>query len=319
MQRVVVAVGGLSEPQRRRIQAALESQGEVRFIGEKQPDWSAALDGATIVFGWPEPKALFQSGVLFHQLPSSGYEGYLAASNELRRTFAMANARGVCAGAVAEHCLSMMFAFVRKIPKHLRQQMEHRWQRAERYDLIAGATLCVVGLGAIGRVLAGKGRALGMHVLAVTRTGEPAPGVERTFVLADLHRALAFADHVAIALPLLASDEPLFGRTAFEHMKPGSYLYSLGRGSHVDYDALRDALHTGHVAGAGLDVFAEEPLSPDDPLWDEAHVLISPHAAGRFAGEIDDLISLFLTNTLLFLRGKPVHNLVLGSATSFFA
>jgi phosphoglycerate dehydrogenase-like enzyme len=299
---------------RAQIAQELEERFEVVFVPEKQHDWDSALHGATIVFGWPDPHALFRSGVLFHQLPSSGYDAYAATFPDRRTDFALANARGVCARAVAEHAISMMFAFARGVHVHDRQRREHIWRRMERYDLIFGKTLCVIGMGAIGTSLAHMGKALGMCVLAVTRSGQAVGCADRTFALHNLDSALSEADHVVITLPALPGNAALFTAAEFAWMKRGSYLYSVGRGSHIDYAALRRALRDGPLRGAGLDVFAEEPLPADDPLWDEPNVLISPHAGGRFAGEYDALVALFLRNVRRFLAHEPVENVVLGTA-----
>lgn len=312
--RAIVAVDDLNPIQRAVIVRELDQHVEVIFLPEKQHDWDSALHGATMIFGWPEPHALFRSGVLFHQLPSSGYDAYATAWPGARSNFALANARGVCARAVAEHAMSMMFAFARKTHAHDRQQRDHIWHRAQRYDLISGSTLCVIGMGAIGTSLAGMGKVLGMKVLAVTRTGQPMDCADQTFALIDLRDALSEADHVAITLPALPGNAPLFTATEFARMKPGSYLYSLGRGSHIDYAALRAALRDGLLQGAGLDVFAEEPLPADDSLWDTPGVSISPHVGGRFAGEYDALVALFLRNMRKFLHHEPLENVVLGTA-----
>jgi len=312
MLQILVAVDGFNDEQKQRMRTTLVPVGKVRFGAEAQSDWRAALDGVDVVFGWPLPSALVQSSVRFHQLPSSGCDAYLAVATRFESSFVLATARGVCSRAVAEHCMATMFAFARRLPLHLRQQRDHIWQRASTYERLFGSTLCIAGMGAIGQTLAAMAGALGMHLAAVTRSGAPMPGIDETFPLANLHQALSIASHVAIALPALPGNRALMAAPEFAAMKQGSYLYSLGRGSHLDYAALREALHSGRLAGAGLDVFPEEPLPATDLLWNEPNVLISPHAGGRFCGENDDLIALFLQNALQFARGCPMQNVVIG-------
>jgi D-2-hydroxyacid dehydrogenase (NADP+) len=311
LKRVVVAIDGLTGHQRQRIVSQLAGWTIVDFIPEKPADWRLSLLGAEVVFGWPPPQALEESQIRFFQLPSSGYDQYMTEVLTSKCGFHLANARGVAAVAVAEHCLSMMFSFARQVSLHTRQQGRHQWKRASHYSLLTGSTVAIVGLGAIGRALAQRCHALGMRVVAVRRGSEAAPFVAESYGLDELHTALRNARHVVVTIAALARSEPLFGAAEFDAMSSDSYFYNLSRGSLVDQDALETALRDGRLAGAGLDVFAQEPLPETSGLWDLENVLVSPHAGGRFDGEVDGLIDLFLRNVQQYRSTGPMANLVI--------
>jgi phosphoglycerate dehydrogenase-like enzyme len=311
LKRVVVAIDGLTGHQRQRIVSHLDRWAVVDFVPEKPNDWSQALAQAEVVFGWPAPSALEHSQVRFFQLPSSGYEQYMTEALTGKCCFRLANSRGVAAVAVAEHCLAMMFAFARQVALHARQQEQHHWQRATHYSVLAGSSVAIVGLGAIGRALAERCHALGMHVTAVGRNADVPNYLARFYALQDLHTALRNVRHVVLTMAALARSTPLFGAAEFNAMASESYFYNMSRGSLVDQDALQAALRDGRLAGAGLDVFAQEPLPATSALWDLKNVLVSPHVGGRFAGEVDGLIDLFLHNLQQYRDGKPITNLVI--------
>src|ERR1700722_9992874 len=169
LKRVVVTIDGLTDQQRQRLTSHVDGWAIVDFISERPNDWRHALALAEVVLGWPPPQAVTQSEVRFFQLPSSGYEPYLTGALPSKPGFRLANARGVAAVAVAEHCLSMMFAFTRQVALHAQHHSRLHWQRAPHYALLAGSTAAIVGLGAIGGACAQRRHALGMHVIAVQR------------------------------------------------------------------------------------------------------------------------------------------------------
>jgi phosphoglycerate dehydrogenase-like enzyme len=315
LKRVVVAIDGLTDQQRQRITSHVDGWAIVDFISERPNDWRHALALAEVVLGWPPPQAVAQSEVRFFQLPSSGYEPYLTEALPTKPRFRLANARGVAAVAVAEHCLSMMFAFTRQVVLHARQQARRQWQRASHYELLAGSTVAIVGMGAVGCALAERCHGLGIRVIGVQRGPDAPAYVAEVYALEDLHAALRKARHVALTIAALPISEPLFGPNEFHAMPAGSYFYNLARGSLVNQSALEAALREGHLAGVGLDVFLHEPLPETSSLWDLDNVLVSPHAGGRFDDELDGLIDLFLHNLQQYRGGKPMKNLVIDTTS----
>lgn len=309
---IIVAVDGISESAKLSISRAAAQRATLRFISEQQSDWSATLAEVDIVFGWPPVAALEESAVTFLQLPSSGYDMYDTLGLRDKPGFLLANSRGVVANAVTEHCLAMMFALARNLPDHVRDGERRSWHRAQAYDLLQGSTVAIVGMGAIGTMLAQKCAALGMSVIAVQRGPEVPEFVVELCPFHEMDRALQAADHVVLTLAALPNNAILFGREEFLAMRQGSVFYNLGRGSLVDTAALSAALQAGHLRGAALDVFPEEPLPSVSQLWEIPNLLITPHVGGRFTGEVDALAELFARNLGRYLAGEPLVNVVLG-------
>jgi phosphoglycerate dehydrogenase-like enzyme len=150
-----------------------------------------------------------------------------------------------------------------------------------------------------------------MRVEAVGRTARPADDVfERIRGADELHAALAEADFVVDAMPLTPQTRHLFDAAAFAAMKPTARFINVGRGATVDERALVEALSAGRLAGAALDVFEQEPLPPDSPLWDMEQVIVFPHMSGDVEGWEADFANVFYDNVGRWLRGEPLHNVV---------
>lgn len=287
-------------------QIAKAAGASVTFI----PEWAGHIEDAEAAFGIP-PVPLVEAGNLrFVQLHSAGYDQFRTSALTSRPNFSIANARGITAQAVAEQCLSMMFALTRRIPFQLRNQLQHKWQRASSYELLHGSTVTIIGLGAIGSAVAKMCHGIGMRVFSVQRKTEKASSVDRIFPMNGIADALPETNHLVLALPSIPMTKPLIGAAELAAMPKGSYVYSMSRAALLDYNALLSSLESGHAAGAGLDVFAEEPLPATNPLWDREDVLIAPHSGGRFVGEMDALAALFADNLERYLSGKPLQNVV---------
>jgi phosphoglycerate dehydrogenase-like enzyme len=200
----------------------------------------------------------------------------------------LTNSTEVHGPVVAEHVIALIFALAKKIPQAAALQHAHRWGKeliwseGSHPKEISGATLGLIGLGSIGRRVARIASALGMRVLAVREhvDNERPEGVNAVYSSSQIYEVLGQSDFVVLAAPLTAQTTKLMGRKRFECMKTDSYLINVGRGQQVDETALADALRGQRIAGAALDVFEQEPLPIDSPLWDLDNLLITPHTAG---------------------------------------
>ena len=232
-----------------------------------------------------------------------------------QRGIRLASARGVNAGAVAEHAMALMLALSRRLPEARDNQRKRVWRGmigdlARREDELGGKTLLVVGLGDIGGRLAQLAKAFDMHVVGLRR--HPAFGrgaADRVHAIDELSALLPDADFVALTCPLTAETENLIDAEALGRMKPTAQLVNVARGRVVDEAALIEALAAQRIAGAGLDVTAEEPLAPGSPLWAMEHVLITPHTAGETRRYEDNVIEILLDNLGRLWRGEePLRN-----------
>ena len=227
------------------------------------------------------------------------------------------NGRTVHSVPVAEQALAILFALARRLPTCVHLQTERRWgqddfwQPGQRPFELQGKTLGLVGLGAIGNELAPRVRALGMRVLAVRRNPSKGHGmVDRVYPSTALHDMLPEADFVILILPDTPENLHIIGAPEFAKMKRSSYLVNMARGPLVDTDALLQALESGVIAGAGLDVTDPEPLPPEHPLWKLSNVIITPHLGGASDRFWERESALLRENLRRYLSGSPLLNVV---------
>ncbi|MCK0154944.1 D-2-hydroxyacid dehydrogenase [Alcanivorax sp. S6407] len=217
------------------------------------------------------------------------------------------NARGIFDRGIAEYVLGALLMFAKDTLTNLSLMKEHRWQHRET-ALLRGTRAVVVGAGSIGREVATLLGALGVSVVGTARNARDDAAFDKVHAQQDLPALLADADHVIITAPLTPDTEGLFDADQFLRMKPGAVLVNVGRGPIVDTAALLAALQSGRLGGAALDVFEEEPLRADHPLWDEPNVMISAHMAGDFIGWRAALGQQFVDNFQRWQTGEALNN-----------
>lgn len=309
--RVVVAGGARHRPPG--IERA-EALADLAFADDPA-EVAELLPGADAVLAWRPRAELLRPGfaraarLRWIQAASAGVDGLLFPEL-VESDVVVTNAHGVFDGPMAEYALALLLAFAVDLPRTLELQRERRWEPRET-ERLAGRTLLVAGQGSIGRAVARLARAVGMRVLAVASRPRAGDGVvEEVGGPGDLPRLLGEADFVVNVLPLTERTRGLFGREAFAAMRPGARFVNLGRGGTVDEDALVEALREGRIAGAALDVFAEEPLPPDSPLWSAPNAIVSPHISGSARGWQEAVVELFLENLRRFAAGEPLTGVV---------
>jgi phosphoglycerate dehydrogenase-like enzyme len=235
----------------------------------------------------------------------------------LARGVAVTSASGVHGPNIAEHLLAMILMFTRGMPKLFRAQLGRRWQRdpKSRSDgpgELTGKTLLIVGLGRIGEALAVRARPFGVRVVAVKHDPESrhdaGVGVDELLPIGALDEALSRADHVCLTVPLTPATHHLMDARRLGRMPPSAFLYNVSRGAVIDEAALVEALGAGKLAGAGLDVFEEEPLPAQSPLWDLENVILTPHVAGVTPLYYQRTAALFADNLERFLSARPLAN-----------
>lgn len=228
------------------------------------------------------------------------------------------NSAGVHGAAVAEHALAMMLHFARGLDLAQAARRRRRWIKDEMQAAdspvteLSNATVVVVGFGGIGREIGRRCRALGMRVVGVRRrpaAGED-PDAHRVLGAAGLDDALAQADYVVLAVPHTPETDALLDAARIARLKPGAVLVNVCRGNVLDEQALLAALRAGRLRGAGLDVFREEPLPPENPLWDEPRVCLTPHTASVTPRFWDRETDLLCDNIGRYRAGAPLRNVV---------
>jgi phosphoglycerate dehydrogenase-like enzyme len=225
------------------------------------------------------------------------------------RGVTVCNTPGVNAFAVAEHALTLMLAVARKIPAIDREMHAGKWPR-EMLTQLLGKTLGVFGMGTIGSRVASLGRAIGMDVLAWSARGDEGRIRATGARAATKDDILRQADVVSLHVRLAEDTRGFIGRKELAMMKPSAILVNTGRGALVERDALIAALREGKLLGAGLDVFHQEPLAPDDPILTLPNVICSPHNAGQTPEVVRDGLLRAVANVEHFLAGKPTDVVV---------
>lgn len=294
--------------------------------GGDSPGARAARDavrGAEVYVGFGVPAELFAAATAppegrlrWAHTGSAGVGGSLHAA--LRASdVVLTNSAGIYAEPMADTVLAMVLHFARGIDFAVRAQARARWDKAP-FDAedtpvreLAECTLGIVGLGGIGRAVARRGVALGMRVVATRRSGTEGPeGVEVLSGADALHRILPRSDFLVVAVPQTDATTALVGARELAMLPAGAVVVNVARGGVVDEDALTDALRGGRLRGAGLDVFRQEPLPTDSPLWTLPNVLVLPHVSGASHGFWRRQTDLIIQNLRRYAAGEPLLNTV---------
>jgi phosphoglycerate dehydrogenase-like enzyme len=218
---------------------------------------------------------------------------------------------GIHVTAMAELVLENVLMFAKQAPSRFRWKQEKKWVEFVP-ALLHGQTIGILGMG-LGGEVARLAQAFGMRVMATHRSARPGEHVRNVDVMLprdQLPRLLAESDYVIVLLPLTPETYKMIGEKELRAMKPGAFLINVSRGNVVDEEALVRALEERWIAGAGLDVYAREPLPPESKLWELPNVILSAHVGGDFEGNFRKIAELFAENLKRYLSGKPLINLV---------
>jgi len=291
-----------------------------RRTPSQQRAFEELVDSAEALYGVPDedPEQLHRTAAVNPRLrwvqtmPAGGGGQVKAArlSQEQLVRIAFSTSAGVHAEPLAEFAVFGVLAGAKTLPRLLRQQAAEEWSERWVMPLISEQNVLVVGLGNIGRATASKLAALGASVAGVSRRDVELPGVSRVIRPEELADAVADFDALVVTLPGTIDTESLVDARVFAALSPGTTIVNVGRGTVIDEDALVDALDSGQIGFAALDVFSAEPLSTSSPLWKHPRVLISPHTAGLNPAEDRLIAELFAENAGRLLDGRDLINRV---------
>lgn len=286
---------------------------------EQEARWRTLLAEADILFDFDqthrEDLPELAPKVRWIQATSSGIGQFVAdmGYGERMPGTVFTKASGVHGQPLAEFCLMVMLMFRKALPRMIRDQAKKHWERYAGTDL-EGRTVVIVGLGGVGREVARVCRALRMRVIGVDLPDFPlhslSPGPDEFCPVGDLQKVLPEAEHLVLIVPHTPETEALIGAKELALMPRGAILINIGRGPLVDEPALAEALVSGQLGGAGLDVFQEEPLPEDSPFWEMPNVLVSPHSGSTSDQENRRITDLFCENLTRFLAGKTMINVL---------
>ncbi len=308
--RVVLILSRLEERYLDQIRAVDPS---LKVVAASEGDRALAqAPEAEVIVAWQIPPAVMEraSRLRWIHATAAGVDTLLFPAVQEGKVV-LTSSVGVHTTGLPEHVMALVLMFARRLHVAVRSQMAHRWNRASSMgEEVAGKTLGVLGLGAIGRALSHRASAFGMRVIGTKRTPEPIPHVERILPPEGTDEVLRESDFVAVILPLTPQTRGLIDARALGLMKRTAVLINVGRGAVVQETALIGALRAGTIAGAGLDVFEREPLPADSPLYDMENVVITPHVSGASPTYFDRAIPFFCENLRRYLAGQPMTNVV---------
>lgn len=271
------------------------------------------IENAEVILGWmSEDQIRKAKNLKWLQLPSAGVDGHTNKSLYCNHDIRLTSASGVFSVAMAEHVLGLMISFNRNLHFYARFQAEKRWNSMKAGRNIAGSTVGIIGFGDIGSEVAKRVHALGAVVVAVKRSPCVTPTYvdEMLFGEEGIDNLIKKCDYIILTLPNTNNTNGIISEKRLKSMKPGCFIVNVGRGSAIDQQALIKALHEGWIAGAGLDVTTPEPLPSDNPLWGMSNVLITPHASGYSAYNIEKILNIFKENLKRYVEAKPLINLI---------
>jgi len=285
---------------------------------ENEEEFLSLLSEADILYDFPNGHV----GGLIQAAPKLQWvQGSMAGAGEVAQkaglqdsAVVVTTASGIYSGPLAEFVLMAMLQHAKDLD-HLRSDKAGRIWRQGAVGTLENKTLCVVGMGSIGRAIAGRARPFGMRIVGVKRTvredDEAWDYADELYPTAELRTALGEADYVAVTLPGTPETRRLIDAEALAATRQGAYFANVGRGSVLDEAALVEALRSGHLSGAALDVFEVEPLPEESPLWDLDNVIVSAHTTDV----VPDLINasqtdLFCENLRRYLAGEEVLNVL---------
>ena len=224
----------------------------------------------------------------------------------LRSDVTITNIRGIHGAPMSEAAIMAMLALSRDLPRVVRNQNGQVWERWPA-RLLEGKRVGILGIGAIAEALAPKCKALGMTVVGISSVPRTVPGFDRVYGRDELIPAVRDLDYLIALTPYSPATRHIVDSAIFSAMKPTGYFINLARGGVVDENALINALETGQIAGAALDVFSQEPLPGDHPFWSMKNVIVTPHLGGFYDGYADRALPVVEENVRRFLAGDTMN------------
>ena len=294
--------------------ALTEALGEsvvLHFCDPEAPDAQALAEAELVVTAKLEPELLPRLPKLkVVQITSAGVDGKL-----YQEIFAngvqVVTGSDVHASACAEHVLALMLAVARQIPASVLAQKEKHWGVPSSGFQLEGKTVGIVGAGQIGQGIATRCKAFGMNTIGLRRNPElPAEGFDVVLPHLQYHELVLRSNMIVLALPLTPSTRWFFGEDEIEIIQKGSYLFNIGRGGLIDEKYVWKALKNKWLAGAGLDVFEDEPLPENSPWWELDNVVITPHIGGVTDTMSERLAALVAEQVRRMQAGEPLKNRV---------
>ncbi|MCP4765653.1 MAG: D-2-hydroxyacid dehydrogenase [Gammaproteobacteria bacterium] len=282
------------------------------FVDWDTDHWVESMREAEVLLTWNLPTenlAEVAPKMKWIHCIGAGVE-HLCPMNWVPEGVTITNNKGAHADKAGEYALMAVLMLHNKMPEILHNQRSAVWNSLFSTP-IAGKTVGLIGVGSIGGGAAVQLDKLPLHIIGVSRHGKPHPQVHEMVAMDQLDAVLPRMDYLFVSLPSTPETCGLFGRERLQSLKPGAGVINVGRGSTFDYDALAELLASGHLSGAVIDVFDEEPLPPDSPLWAAPNFVVTPHVSADDGDSyVPITLELFFDNLKRYIDGDVLRNVV---------
>lgn len=276
------------------------------IAGRDKEKWEYYAKDAEVIVGWKnelEDLSLkSESKLRWLQSWSAGVNN-MPLDKLSQHNIILTSANGVHAYPISETIFALMLGLTRKIHTYVKQQQKKHWHHAHMNLELHEKTIGIIGVGAIGKETARIAKAFRMNVIGVRHSGIQTENVDEMYTPDKLHEILPLCDYVVITLPLTEDTQGMFGAEEFNLMKKSAFLINIGRGEVIKEEDLVMALQEQEFAGAGLDVFTQEPLEETNPLWEMENVIVTPHTSGSTEHYTKRVIEdIFLPNLKQYIK-----------------
>ena len=282
------------------------------FVDWDTDHWAESMRETEILLTWDLPTenlAEVAPKLKWIHCIGAGVE-HLCPMDWLPEGVTITNNKGAHADKAGEFALMAVLMLHNKMPAILSNQRSASWNSLFSTP-IEGKTVGLIGVGSIGGGAATQLDKMPVHIIGVSRHGRPHPHVHEMVAMDELDAVLPRMDYLFVSLPATPETRGLFNRERLQSLKPGAGVINVGRGSTFDYEALAELLANGHLSGAVIDVFDEEPLPADSPLWHAQNFVVTPHVSADDGDSyVPITLELFFDNLQRYVDGQPLRNVV---------
>ena len=269
---------------------------------------------ADIIYGFAPSIVKSSKNLKWLCVPWAGVDSLMTPGYFANEDCLLTNAAGAYGVSIAEHMIAVSLVMMRRLDEFMAETRTGQWKMPRPQKSLKDCRITVLGTGDIGTTFAKRAKAFEpAGIVGVCRSGKSSESVyDKVLPVTELDSVLPQTDLLAMSLPATPETSGILSRERIALLPEGSYIVNVGRGSAIDEDALADALESGHIAGAALDVFQKEPLPEGHRLWKTKNLLITPHVAGNMtlAYTKDKNVQMFLEDLENFTKGAPLHYLV---------
>ena len=264
----------------------------------------SAYTDEKVLFGNPQQIAEILPDMPTIEWVQSSWAGVTPLIESSRRDYVLTGVKGVFGPQMSEYVLGYLLAHELRVTERQKQQQSHRWFR-DHSGVLFGKSIGIMGTGSIGTHIAGTARAFNMRTLGLSRSGAPAENFDDVWAVTDLREFLSRSHYLVATLPATPETDKLLDADTLSALPEGAYFINVGRSNVVDDSALLDALERNHLSGAALDVFDEEPLPDNSPLWDAPNLSVTAHVAAISHPLL--IVPIFVENYRRFMAGEPLQ------------